>query len=144
MSARIPRLPPSRIPQEFRVIESRLSRFSIPRIRKSSRQSFWSINLPHYRIRETFFELALCLLLAAFHSFSLSDLPVFLFLFELTKRKAVPFLSRFHRAFNIWRIIFNCRIKFTQAICNLSYIDGTNEEKKFRIQFLTFVIIDPI
>lgn len=108
MSARIPRLPPSRIPQEFRVIESRPSRFSTPRIRRSSRRSFFDrsafpINAnPWYILRTRSLPF---IGRPSIHSSSLFDLS----LFEFTKRKVVVlFLSRFDCVFNIF-IIFNRR-----------------------------------
>lgn len=75
MSARIPRLPPSRIPQEFRVIVSRLSRHDSPDTWIVVSSSFWSINLSRYR-ESSVKHIALNLLFAL----------LAYFLFELTSR----------------------------------------------------------
>lgn len=101
MSARIPRLPPSRIPQEFRVIESRLSRFSI---RRSSRRSLRSINLSHYREFESVkhsSNLLFAFYWPPFDSFLLPFRSPCFSLFEL-KRKAVIPIYLSHCFFNVF------------------------------------------
>lgn len=99
--ARIPRLPPSRIPQEFRVIESRLSRFSI---RRSSRRSLRSINLSHYREFESMkhsSNLLFAFYWPPFDSFLLPFRSPCFSLFEL-KRKAVIPIYLSHCFFNVF------------------------------------------